>query len=108
MNITELLNFTKQQGASDLHLSSGIPPTIRLHGTLRKLKMDPLTKKDMHTMIHDLMSDSQRIKFEQDFELDFSVSIPGVARFRVNVFRQERGESAAFRIIPSECPTSIN
>ena len=105
MDITELLSFTKQQGASDLHLSSGVPPTIRLQGTLRKLKMDPVTKEDVHTMIYDLMSDAQRKKFERDLELDFSISISGIARFRVNAFRQERGESAAFRIIPSESPT---
>jgi twitching motility protein PilT len=105
VDITELLIFTKQQGASDLHLSSGVPPTIRLQGTLRKLKMDSITKEDVHTMIYDLMSDAQRKKFERDLELDFSVSISGVARFRVNAFRQERGESAAFRIIPSETPT---
>jgi len=105
MDITELLSFTKQQGASDLHLSSGVPPTIRLQGTLRKLKMDSVTKEDVHAMIYDLMSDAQRKKFERELELDFSVSISGVARFRVNAFRQERGESAAFRIIPSESPT---
>jgi len=105
MDITELLRFTKQEGASDLHLSSGVPPTIRLQGTLRKLKMDSVTKEDVHAMIYDLMSDAQRKKFERDLELDFSVSISGVARFRVNAFRQERGESAAFRIIPSESPT---
>jgi twitching motility protein PilT len=105
MDITELLSFTKQQGASDLHLSAGVPPTLRLNGTLRKLKMASLTKEEMHTMIYDLMSDAQRKKFERDLELDFSVGISGVARFRVNAFRQERGESAAFRIIPSESPT---
>ena len=105
MDITELLSFTKQQGASDLHLSSGVPPTIRLLGTLRKLKLDSITKEDVHTMIYDLMSDAQRKKFERDLELDFSISISGVARFRVNAYRQERGESAAFRIIPSESPT---
>jgi len=105
MDITELLSFTKQQGASDLHLSTGVPPTIRLNGTLRKLKIDSLTKEEMHNMIYDIMNDAQRKKFERDLELDFSISISGVARFRINAYRQERGESAAFRIIPSETPT---
>jgi twitching motility protein PilT len=105
MDITELLSFTKQQGASDLHLSSGVPPTIRLNGTLKKLKIDSLTKEEMHNMIYDIMSDAQRKKFERDLELDFSICISGVARFRANAFRQERGESAAFRIISSETPT---
>lgn len=105
MDIAELLSFTKQQGASDLHLSAGVPPTIRLDGTLRRLKIDSLSKEEIHNLIYDIMSDAQRKKFERDLELDFSISISGVARFRINVYRQERGESAAFRIIPSKSPT---
>jgi len=105
MDIKELLGFIKQQGASDLHLSVGVPPMIRLHGTLRRLKMDSLTEEETKKMIYEVINDDQRKKFEKDNELDCSISIKEVARFRVNVYRQERGEAAAFRIIPTECPT---
>ena len=105
MNITELLTFTKQQGASDLHLSAGLPPMIRLHGSLRRLKMNPLSREEIRKMLYDILSEEQKKRFENDLELDLSHAVDGVARFRVNVYRQERGESAAFRIIPSDCPT---
>ena len=105
MNITELLTFTKQQGASDLHLSAGLPPMIRLHGSLRRLKMNALSREEIRKMLYDILSEEQRKRFENDLELDLSHAVDGVARFRVNVYRQERGESAAFRIIPSDCPT---
>ncbi len=105
MDITELLTFTKQQGASDLHLSAGLPPIIRLHGSLRRLKMNPLGREELHKMLVGILSEEQRKRFEKDLELDLSHSVSGVARFRVNIFRQDRGEGAAFRIIPSETPT---
>ena len=105
MDIVELLTFTKQQGASDLHLSAGLPPMIRLHGSLRRLKMDPLGKEEVHKMLHEVLTEEQRKRFERDLELDFPCQVNGVARFRVNAFRHERGEGAAFRVIPSEIPT---
>jgi twitching motility protein PilT len=105
VDIAELLTFTKQQGASDLHLSSGLPPLIRLHGSLRRLKMNPLSREELRRMIYTTLSEEQRKRFEQELELDFSHNVNGVARFRVNIFRQERGDAAAFRLIPSECPT---
>lgn len=105
MDIRELLSLTEQQGASDLHLSSGLPPMVRLHGALKKLEMNPLAAEEIHKMIYDILNDDQRKRFERDLELDFSLDINGSARFRVNVYRQERGESAVFRIIPLECPT---
>jgi twitching motility protein PilT len=105
VDIKELLTFTKQQGASDLHLSTGLPPMIRLHGSLRKLKMNPLSREELRKMLYDILSEEQRKRFEKDLELDLSYSVNGVARFRVNVYQQERGEAAAFRIIPSDCPT---
>lgn len=105
MDIAELLAFTKQQGASDLHLSAGLPPLIRLHGSLRRLKMNPLSREELRRMLYAILSEEQRKRFEKDLELDFSHSVDGIARFRVNMFRQERGEGAAFRIIPSETPT---
>ncbi len=107
MDITELLTFTKQQGASDLHLSAGLPPIIRLHGSLRRLKMNPLSREELRKMLLGILSEEQRKRFEKDLELDFSHSVDGVARFRVNIFRQDRGEGAAFRIIPSETPTLV-
>ena len=105
MEIAELLNFTKEQGASDLHLSAGIPPIIRLHGSLRRLKMNPLSAEELHKMLYTILSEEQRKRYEKELELDFSYSVNGGPRFRVNIFRQGRGEGAAFRIIPSECPT---
>ena len=105
MDISELLTFTKQQGASDLHLSAGLPPMIRLHGSLRRLKMDPLTKEEVRKMIHSILTEDQRKRFESDLELDFPHQVSGLARFRVNAFRHERGDGAAFRLIPSPVPT---
>jgi twitching motility protein PilT len=105
VNITELLTFTKQQGASDLHLSAGLPPMIRLHGSLRRLKMNPLSKEELRKMLYEILSEEQKKRFEKELEIDLSHSVKDVARFRVNVYRQERGDSAAFRIIPSDCPT---
>ncbi|MGO9613699.1 MAG: type IV pilus twitching motility protein PilT [Dissulfurispiraceae bacterium] len=105
MDIETLLSLTKEHGASDLHISAGIPPTIRLHGMIKRLEMDPLTNNETHKMISDIMTDDQRARFERELELDFSISISGVSRFRVNAYQQERGESAAFRIVPSESPT---
>jgi len=105
VDVAELLNFTKEQGASDLHLSAGIPPIIRLHGSLRRLKMNPLGAEELHKMLYTVLSEDQRKRYEKELELDFSYSVNGGPRFRVNIFRQGRGEGAAFRIIPSECPT---
>jgi len=105
VNISELLAFTKQQGASDLHLSTGIPPIIRLHGSLRRLKMNSLGKEELQKMLYVILSDEQRKRFENEMELDFSHSLEDGTRFRVNLFRQERGLGAAFRLIPSEVPT---
>ena len=105
MNIAQLLKYTKEQGASDLHLSAGLPPKIRLHGSLRSLKMDPLSREELRKMLFDILSEEQKKRYESDLEIDLSYSVKEVARFRVNVYRQERGDSAAFRIIPSDCPT---
>ena len=94
MNITELLTFTKEQGASDLHLSAGVPPIIRLHGSLRRLKMDSLSAEELRRMLYTILSEDQRKRFEKELELDFSYSVNGGPRFRVNIFRQGRGEGA--------------
>ncbi|NOZ24147.1 MAG: type IV pilus twitching motility protein PilT [Planctomycetes bacterium] len=105
MDISELLTFTKNSGASDLHLSSGCEPIIRLDGALKRIDAPPLTKDDVHEMVYDVLTDEQQAIYQENLELDFAIELEGVARFRVNCFNQYRGESAAFRVIPSEVQT---
>ncbi|MES2299862.1 MAG: type IV pilus twitching motility protein PilT [Pseudomonadota bacterium] len=102
MDISELLAFSVKNKASDLHLSSGLPPMIRVHGDVRRINLPPLEHKDVHGMIYDIMNDSQRKAYEEILECDFSFAIPGLARFRVNAFNQERGAAAVLRTIPSK------
>jgi len=102
MDIAELLLFTHKQGASDLHLSAGEPPRIRVHGDMMPVKVPLLDKKEVHNMIYDILNDRQRKIFEETHDIDFSMELGDVARFRVNVFVQHRGEGAVFRTIPSE------
>lgn len=101
MDITELLAFGTKQGASDLHLSSGLPPMIRVDGDVRRISLPPLEHKEVHALIYEIMNDKQRRDFEEYLETDFSFEVPGLARFRVNAFNQNRGASAVFRTIPS-------
>jgi twitching motility protein PilT len=105
MDITELLVFTKEQNASDLHLSAGMPPLVRLHGDMTPLDMPALTKEQLHDLIYDIMNDVQKKTFEERKELDFAIELAGVSRFRVNTFVQRRGEGAVFRVIPAEIKT---
>jgi twitching motility protein PilT len=102
MDISELLAFSVKNNASDLHLSSGLPPMIRVHGDVRRINLPPLEHKDVHGMIYDIMNDGQRKTYEENLECDFSFSIPGLARFRVNAFNQDRGAAAVLRTIPSK------
>ena len=102
MDITELLAFSVKHKASDLHLSAGVPPMIRVDGEVRKLNVPPLDHKEVHGLIYDIMNDKQRKDYEKDLESDFSFEVPDLARFRVNAFVQNRGPSAVFRTIPSE------
>ena len=102
MDITELLAFSAKQGASDLHLSAGLPPMIRVDGDVRRINLPALDAKQVHELIYDVMNDVQRVEFEKHLEADFSFEVPGVARFRVNVFNQNRGAGAVFRTIPSK------
>ena len=101
MDISELLAFTVKNKASDLHLSAGLPPMIRVHGDVRRINLPPLEHKDVHAMMYDIMNDGQRKFYEENLECDFSFAIPNLARFRVNAFVQHRGAGAVFRIIPS-------
>ncbi|MBN3562348.1 type IV pilus twitching motility protein PilT [Aliamphritea spongicola] len=105
MDITELLSFTVQQGASDLHISAGMPPVIRVDGEVRRIKLPSLDHKQVHTLIYDIMNDKQRKDYEELFETDFSFEVPKLARFRVNAFNQNRGAAAVFRTIPSKVLT---
>lgn len=101
MDISELLAFSVKNTASDLHLSSGMPPMLRVHGDVRRINLPAMEHKDVHSLVYDIMSDAQRKIFEENLEVDFSFEIPNLARFRVNAFNQERGAAAVFRTIPS-------
>jgi twitching motility protein PilT len=105
MDITELLAFSVKNNASDLHLSAGLPPIIRVHGDVRRINLPAMEHKDVHAMVYDIMSDSQRKQYEDTRECDFSFEIPNLARFRVNAFVQHRGAGAVFRTIPSKVLT---
>ncbi|MCG6659565.1 type IV pilus twitching motility protein PilT [Halomonas campisalis] len=105
MDITELLAFSAKQNASDLHLSAGLPPMIRVDGDIRRLNVPAMDDREVRKLIYDIMGDRQRRDYEEFFETDFSFEVPGVARFRVNAFNQARGAGAVFRTIPSEVLT---
>ncbi len=101
MDISELLAFSVKNKASDLHLSSGLPPMIRVHGDVRRINLPPLDHSEVHAMVYDIMNDAQRKQFDEHLECDFSFDLPGLARFRVNAFNQDRGAAAVLRTIPS-------
>ena len=91
MDITELLAFAVKNKASDLHMSAGLPPMIRVHGDVRRINLPPMEHEDVHAMVYDIMSDAQRKTYEENLECDFSFAVPNLARFRVNAFVQSRG-----------------
>ena len=101
MDITELLAFSVQNKASDLHLSAGMPPMIRVHGDVRRINLPAMEHKQVHAMLYEVMNDGLRKVYEEHLEVDFSFEIPGLARFRVNAFNQDRGAAAVLRTIPS-------
>ncbi|MCK9380759.1 MAG: type IV pilus twitching motility protein PilT [Sulfuritalea sp.] len=102
MDITELLTFIVKNKASDLHLSAGLPPMIRVNGDIRRINLPAMEHKDVHAMIYDIMNDGQRKVYEENLECDFSFAVPNLARFRVNAFVQNRGAAAVMRTIPSK------
>lgn len=102
MDISQLLAFGVKQGASDLHLSAGLPPMIRVDGDIRRINVPEMEHKEVYEMIYDIMSDKQRKDFEEFLETDFSFEIPNLARFRVNAFNHNRGAGGVFRTIPSK------
>ena len=101
MDIAELLAFSHKNKASDLHISSGLPPMIRVDGDVKRINLPVLDAETVQKMIFDIMNDQQRKSYEENLEVDFSFEIPNVARFRVNAFNQDRGPAAVFRTIPS-------
>ena len=105
VELEDLLEFTVENNASDLHLSSGLPPQIRIDGDIRRLSAAPLSSSQILRMIYGIMNDRQRKIFDQDSDMDFSYGIESLARFRVNAFQQLRGTSAAFRTIPNKIST---
>jgi twitching motility protein PilT len=102
MEIAELLAFGVKNKASDLHLSAGLPPMIRVHGDVRRINVPALSHDDVHAMVYDIMNDGQRKQYEENLECDFSFEIPNLARFRVNAFNHHRGAGAVMRTIPSK------
>ena len=105
LSIQQLLAFTHKKRASDLHLSSGLPPTVRLHGEMAKLDLPPLQAQQLLALLHSIMDDDQRREYEDKLELDFAIESPECGRFRVNVFTQARGPAAVLRTIPEKVPT---
>ena len=105
MNIVELLSFAVKNKASDLHLSSGMAPMIRVHGEIRRINLPAMEHKDVHEMVYDIMNDAQRKSYEEDLECDFSFDVPNLARFRVNAFNTQRGAASVLRTIPSNVLT---
>jgi twitching motility protein PilT len=101
MDVTKLLTFAVEVGASDVHLSSGQPPLIRLNGDIKKLDHPVLSRDEVHNLVYDIMDDAKRRTYEKNLELDFSFDMGDVGRFRVNVFMHQRGEGAVFRAIPT-------
>src|SRR5207253_4834909 len=104
-DLVALLRFAKEQGASDLHLSAGMPPMLRINGEMVRLKAEPLSREDALIAVRSVMTDSQRKNFEQRLDLDFAIDIADVARFRANAFQHHRGAGAVFRVVPSHVVT---
>jgi twitching motility protein PilT len=107
VDIAELLAFCVKSKASDLHLSAGLPPMLRVHGDVRRLNLPALTHKEVHGMVYDIMTDSQRKRYEEALEIDFSFEIERLSRFRVNAFNHMRGAGAVFRTIPNKILTLL-
>ena len=101
VRIHEMLNFAVQHKASDIHLAAGEVPSVRIDGDVRRLDLDALSPDDARRMAYSIMNEKQKSRFEEEFEVDFSIGLQGLARFRVNVFTQARGVGMVLRQIPS-------
>lgn len=102
MDITELLGFSVKQGASDLHITAGMPPLILVDEDIRRINVPEMDHKQAHAIIYEIMNDKQIKDYEEFLETDFAFEVPSLARFRVNAFVQNRGAAAVFRTIPSK------
>lgn len=102
MDISEILTYAKEKGASDVHISSGEPPSVRINGDIQKVDMPSLSREQVHKMLYDILNDEQRKVFEERKEIDFAIDLKGIARFRINAFYQSRGEGIVFRTIPGK------
>ena len=105
MNISELLAFSIQNKASDLHLSAGLPPLLRVDGEIARVSLPALSHKEVQAMLHDIMNETQRQYYDKHLECDFSFTAPDMARFRINAFNQVRGAAAVIRSIAATVPT---
>ena len=105
MELTELLAFAVKNGASDIHLTAGLPPMIRIDGDIKRVKVDALDEAFVREMVTDVMTDEQKAEFEEHWECDFAFEIPNLSRFRVNAYNQKRGVGAAFRTVPTKILT---
>jgi twitching motility protein PilT len=105
LDLTQLLAFTVQNKASDLHLSAGSPPIIRVYGTLKRVKGDPLSSDDIRAMLYSVMTEKKRAEFEKNKELDFAIAPTSETRFRVNGYTSRLGACAVFRALPSKIPS---
>lgn len=105
MDITQLLAFVMHNEASDLHLAPGNPPIVRAHGSMKRVKSDPLTSDDIRTMLYSIMTEDQRSDYEREYEIDFAIAFGEKSRFRVNAFTNRNGSAAVFRTIPSDIPS---
>ncbi|MFQ5654230.1 MAG: type IV pilus twitching motility protein PilT [Planctomycetota bacterium] len=100
--VNRFLEMVKEHGGSDLHLNSGVPPKIRVHGKLRSLKQPPMSNAQVEDLLYEVLDERRRQIFREKNDLDWAYALPGVARFRVNYFRQQHGMSGVFRLIPEE------
>ena len=102
VDISSLLQLIIEKKGSDLHLSAGVPPMVRIHGELSNINEEPISAQAMHSMLFDILTDEQKARFQENWEIDFSLEIEGLSRFRINMFQQRRGEGAVFRVIPTK------
>jgi twitching motility protein PilT len=100
LNLQALLKAMTEKGASDLHITAGSPPRLRIDGDLVRLQTEPLTPVDTKQLCYSVMNDAQKLRFEEDLEIDFSFGIRGMARFRANVYMQQACVAGAFRVVP--------
>ena len=105
MVIEELLEKLVKDGGSDLHISSNLPPAIRVDGKLTRVDMEPLSPDDVESLLFPMLSNEQRRTLEQNWELDFSYGIEGLSRFRVNFYKDKGNYAAAFRTITDKVPS---